>query len=298
MRPFLKTTSHLFEKSSLLSSVKGRAFSSSTQAASVILVERRSKEKTSPSGGVGLITLNRPKALNALNSQLVSEINAACKAFDSDASVGAIVLTGSERAFAAGADIKEMATKSFSDAYTSNMFADWADIAKIRKPIIAAVSGFALGGGCELAMTCDVIYAGEGAIFGQPEVLLGTIPGCGGTQRLVRAVGKSKAMEMILSGDYKMNAQEALSFGLVARVVPGSHSQLVDSAVDLGLRIAGLGHVSVAMAKEAVNASDETSLAEGLRLERRLFHSTFATADQKEGMAAFISKRPAAFKNL
>ena len=265
---------------------------------SVILVERRAKEKTSSSGGVGLITLNRPKALNALNSQLVSEINAACRAFDADASVGAIVLTGSERAFAAGADIKEMATKSFSDAYVSNMFADWADIAKIRKPVIAAVSGFALGGGCELAMTCDIIYAGEGAIFGQPEVLLGTIPGCGGTQRLVRAVGKSKAMEMILSGDYKMNAQEALSFGLVAKVVPGTHAQLVDSAVDLGLRIAGLGHVSVAMAKEAVNAADETSLAEGLRLERRLFHSTFATIDQKEGMAAFISKRAAVFKNL
>ena len=294
----LRTTSRFLTFSSLkLKSHAQRSFSTQ-QSSSVILVERRAKEKTSPSGGVGLITLNRPKALNALNSQLVSEITAACRAFDKDESVGAIVLTGSERAFAAGADIKEMATKSFSDAYISNMFADWADIATIRKPVIAAVSGFALGGGCELAMTCDIIYAGEGAIFGQPEVLLGTIPGCGGTQRLVRAVGKSKAMEMILSGDYKMNAQEALSFGLVAKVVSGTHSQLVDSAVDLGLRIAGLGHVSVAMAKEAVNAADETSLAEGLRLERRLFHSTFATVDQKEGMAAFIAKRSAVFKNM
>jgi enoyl-CoA hydratase len=254
-----------------------------------LLVETRER--------VGLITLNRPKALNALNSQLVAAIVAQLRAFDADASVGAVVLTGSERAFAAGADIKEMAPRSYADVAASDMFAEWADVARTRKPVVAAVSGLALGGGCELAMMCDVILAGEGAVFGQPEVLLGTIPGCGGTQRLVRAVGKSKAMERILSGDYKMGAAEAAQRGLVSRVVPGGHAKLVEAAVELALKMASLSHLAVASAKEAVNAAFEASQAEGLRLERRLFHASFATADQKEGMAAFIAKRPAAWKN-
>ena len=276
--------------------------SASTRAPELILVERRAAPPSKSGGagpahgGVGLVTLNRAKALNALNSQLVAEIVAALRAFDADASVGAVVLTGSERAFAAGADIKEMAPRSFAECRATDMFAEWADVARARKPIVAAVNGFALGGGCELAMMCDVIYAGETAVFGQPEVLLGTIPGCGGTQRLVRAVGKSKAMEMVLSGDYRMSAQEALACGLVSRVLPPG-APVVDAALALAHRMAALSHLAVGMAKEAVNAAFESSLAEGVRLERRFFHATFATRDQKEGMAAFQEKRAAAFKN-
>lgn len=255
-----------------------RAFSAA--AYQVILTEKR--------GAVGVITLNRPKALNALNGQLIAEINAAAKAYDADPSVGAIVLTGSERAFAAGADIKEMATKTYVECYANNMFSEWADLTKIRKPTIAAVNGFALGGGCELAMMCDILVAGDGAKFGQPEVKIGTIPGCGGTQRLLRAVGKSKAMEMVLTGE-PITAQEALDSGLVARVYPAA--KLVDEAVAMAAKIAALSKPVICMAKEATNAAYELTLAEGVRFERRLFHSTFATADQKEGMSAFVEKR-------
>jgi len=203
------------------------------------------------------------------------------------------VLTGSERAFAAGADIKEMATRSFSEVFGGNMFSEWAALTRISKPTIAAVDGYALGGGCELAMMCDIIIAGAGAQFGQPEVTIGTIPGCGGTQRLVRAVGKSRAMEMVLSGE-RLSAADALAAGLVSRVVPAGASTL-DAAVALGAKIAAHSKPIIAMAKEAVNASYESSLAEGVRFERRLFHATFATADQKEGMAAFVEKRKPAF---
>lgn len=219
---------------------------------------------------------------------------AAARAFDGDSTVGAIVLTGSDKAFAAGADIKEMASKEFIEVYWKNMFAEWADLAKTIKPTIAAVNGFALGGGCELAMMCDIIVAGENAQFGQPEVVLGTIPGCGGTQRLIRAVGKSKAMELVLTGD-RMGAAEALSFGLVAKVVPTDKT--VETALAMGEKIAAHSKPVIAMAKETVNAAYELSLAEGLRFERRIFHATFATADQKEGMAAFVQKRKPAFKD-
>lgn len=249
---------------------------------------------TETRGKVGLITLNRPKALNALNDQLISEITAAAKAFDAHAGVGAIVLTGSERAFAAGADIKQMASQTFPNTYSSNMLGQWADLTKISKPVIAAVNGYALGGGCELAMMCDIIIAGDKAQFGLPEVTLGTIPGCGGTQRLVRAVGKSKAMEMILTAE-RMPAEEMLRFGLVAKVVPAD--KLVEAAVEMGAKIACFSKPIIGMAKEAVNASYEMSLAEGVRFERRLFHSTFATQDQKEGMAAFAEKRKPVFKD-
>lgn len=239
-------------------------------------------------GRVAVLTLHRPKALNALNAALIKELNAAAGAADSDPSVGAIVITGSEKAFAAGADIKEMAGVTLVEAYGSNMFADWAGLTALRKPTIAAVNGFALGGGCELAMMCDVIIAGETAQFGQPEVTIGTIPGCGGTQRLIRAVGKAKAMAMVLSGD-RITAAQAESAGLVAQVVPAAST--ITTAVALGERIAGHSQVVVAMAKEAVNAAEEMTLAEGVRFERRLFHASFGLADQKEGMRAFVEKR-------
>lgn len=226
---------------------------------------------------------------------MVSEINAAAAAFDADKSIGAIVLTGSDRAFAAGADIKEMASVTFPSVYTANMFVHWADLTKIRKPVIAAVNGFALGGGCELAMMCDIIVAGETAVFGQPEVTIGTIPGCGGTQRLIRAVGKSKAMEMVLTGDYKMNAAEAKERGLVSRVVPAANT--LAEAIELATKIADRSQPAIALAKEATNAAYESSLAEGVRFERRLFHATFATLDQKEGMAAFTQKRAPVWKH-
>ncbi|EGZ20232.1 hypothetical protein PHYSODRAFT_285389 [Phytophthora sojae] len=246
-------------------------------------------------GKVAIITLNRPKALNALCSPLIEELNGAAHAFDADPSIGAIVITGSgSKAFAAGADIKEMATKTFVDAYKSNMFANWGDITKVSKPVIAAVNGYALGGGCELAMLCDLIIAGDSAKFGQPEITLGTIPGCGGTQRLIRAVGKSKAMEMILTGNM-IDAQQAERDGLVARVVPAD--QLLDEALKTANKIASFSQPVVKMAKEAVNAAYEQSLQEGLKYESRLFWSSFATKDQKEGMAAFVEKRKADFKD-
>jgi enoyl-CoA hydratase len=249
-----------------------------------ILVERR--------GAVALVTLNRPKALNALNAQLVAELDRALTEVDGDDALACAVLTGSEKAFAAGADIKEMAGKDFADAFASDFIAPWARIAQHKKPVIAAVAGYALGGGCELAMMCDIILAADTARFGQPEINLGTIPGAGGTQRLTRLVGKSKAMEMVLTGRM-MDAQEAERSGLVARVVPAA--DLVDEAVRLGEAIASKSRPIVQMAKDAVNAAYETTLAEGIRVERRLFYATFATEDRREGMAAFAEKRSPGF---
>jgi enoyl-CoA hydratase/carnithine racemase len=237
---------------------------------------------------VGVITLDRPKALNALCEELIEEINTVTKAMDEDDGVGAIVITGSERAFAAGADIKQMAERPFSEVSGKNMFAPWADLAGRRKPTIAAVNGFALGGGCELAMMCDMIIAGDNAKFGQPEILIGTIPGCGGTQRLVRSIGKSKAMYMCLTGEM-MTAQDMEKAGLVAKVVP--KEETVAEALKAAAKIASLSRPVVASCKEAVNAAYETTLAQGVLFERRLFHATFATKDQKEGMAAFMAKR-------
>jgi enoyl-CoA hydratase len=250
---------------------------------------------TETRGRVGLITLNRPKALNALCDQLMDELGQALRAMDADAAIGAIVVTGSEKAFAAGADIKEMKDRTFPAICEDDFIGKrWETVLTIRKPVIAAVAGFALGGGCELAMMCDLILAADNARFGQPEINLGVIPGAGGTQRLTRAIGKSKAMEMILSGRM-MDAAEAERSNLVARVVPAA--ELVAEAVKLGEKIASLSAPSVAMAKEAVNAAYETTLREGVRLERRLFQSLFATEDQKEGMAAFAEKRAAQFRH-
>jgi enoyl-CoA hydratase len=251
-----------------------------------ILVETRDR--------VGLIRLNRPQALNALNEGLKDELLDAVERFDTDSNIGCLVITGSEKAFAAGADIKEMAGKSYFDVFANDFAADYERLSRVRKPIIAAVAGFALGGGCELAMMCDIIIAADTARFGQPEIKLGVIPGMGGTQRLIRAVGKSKAMDLILSGRM-MDAQEAERSGLVARVVPAA--SLMDETMKLAATIASLSLPSVLAAKEAVNRALETSLSEGLRFERRIFHGLFATEDQKEGMTAFIAKRPAQFKN-
>ncbi len=245
-------------------------------------------------GAVGLITLNRPQALNALNSAVLKELLQAYEAFQADDAVGAVVLTGSERAFAAGADIKEMQPLSYVDVYSRDLMSGWDDVAKVRKPVIAAVSGFALGGGCELAMMCDIIIASETAKFGQPEITLGVIPGMGGSQRLTRAVGRYKAMDLILTGRM-MDAAEAERAGLVSRVV--APERLLDEALEAAAKIASLSLPSVLMAKEAVNRALETTLEEGLRFERRLFHSLFSTEDQKEGMTAFIEKRKPAFKN-
>jgi enoyl-CoA hydratase len=244
-------------------------------------------------GRVGLIRLNRPQALNALNQGLIDELNAALSAFEKDAGIGALVLTGSEKAFAAGADIKEMRPKSYMDAYLEDFLTSWEGISRLRKPIVAAVAGFALGGGCELAMMCDFILAADTAKFGQPEIKLGIIPGAGGTQRLTRFVGKSKAMEMCLTGRM-MDAAEAERAGLVSRVIAAD--KLLEEALKTAAAIAALSLPSVMIAKECVNRAYETTLSEGVRFERRVFHSLFATEDQKEGMGAFIEKRPPAFK--
>ena len=250
---------------------------------------------TETRGNVALITLNRPKALNALSSPLMAELGEALLEADANAEIGCIVVTGSEKAFAAGADIKEMQSKSFADAYGEDFItAGWETILQVRKPVIAAVAGYALGGGCELAMMCDFIIAADTAKFGQPEINLGVIPGAGGSQRLTRFVGKSKAMDMVLTGR-NMDAQEAERSGLVSRIVPAA--DLLDEAIKVAGRIADLSMPSVMMAKEAVNRSYETTLSEGIRFERRLFHSLFATEDQKEGMAAFVEKRQPVFKN-
>ena len=242
---------------------------------------------------VGIITLNRPKQLNALNDQLMDELGAALKAFDADERIGCMILTGSEKAFAAGADIGAMAHYSFADVYKADYITrNWEQIRTVRKPVIAAVSGFALGGGCELAMMCDFIIAADNARFGQPEIKLGIIPGAGGTQRLPRAVGKAKAMDLALTGRM-MDAAEAERAGLVSRVVP--LAQLMDEALAAALMICDYGQTSVMAAKEAVNRAYEGTLADGLMFERRLFHALFATSDQKEGMDAFVNKRKAVF---
>jgi len=246
-------------------------------------------------GAVGVITLNRPKALNALNQELLGELADALESFDADTAVRAIIITGSERAFAAGADIKEMAAMSYMDMYIANFFVTASErITAIRKPMIAAVSGYALGGGCELAMMCDFIIAADTAKFGQPEVTLGVIPGMGGSQRLTRLVGKSKAMDMFLTGR-SMDAVEAERAGLVARVVPAA--ELIAEAMKVAAKIAEYSLPVLMMTKETVNRAYETMLAEGIRIEQRMFHATFATEDQKEGMAAFAEKRKPEFKD-
>jgi enoyl-CoA hydratase len=252
-----------------------------------ILVERRD--------AVGIVTLNRPQALNALNAALIAELGAAFDELESDPAIGAIVLTGNDKAFAAGADIKEMADKTYIQAYAEDFITQgWERVAQCRKPVIAAVGGVALGGGCEVAMMCDIVIASETARFGQPEINLGTMPGAGGTQRLPRFIGKAKAMDLCLTGRM-MDAAEAERAGLVSRVV--APDKLMEEAVAVAERISRMSRPIAMMVKEAVNRAFETTLAEGVRFERRLFHSTFATEDQKEGMAAFVAKRNPAFKN-
>ncbi|MFC4279061.1 enoyl-CoA hydratase [Achromobacter aloeverae] len=254
---------------------------------SLVLVETR--------GRVGLLTLNRPKALNALNDALMDELGSALLAFEQDDGIGAIVITGSEKAFAAGADIGAMKDWSYMDVYRSDYITrNWETLKRVRKPVIAAVGGYALGGGCELAMMCDLLIAADSAKFGQPEIKLGVIPGAGGTQRLPRAVGKAKAMDLILTGRM-MGAEEAERAGLVSRVVPAA--KLLDEAIEVATVIASMSLASVMMAKESVNRAFEGSLNEGLLFERRVFHSLFGTEDQKEGMTAFVEKREARFKH-
>ena len=246
-------------------------------------------------GKVGIVTLNRPKQLNALNDALMDELGSALKAFDADPAIGCMVITGSEKAFAAGADIGAMASYSFADVYKNDYITrNWEAIRSIRKPVIAAVSGFALGGGCELAMMCDFIIAADNARFGQPEIKLGVIPGAGGTQRLPRAVGKAKAMDMALTGRM-MDAVEAERAGLVSRVVP--LDKLMDEALGAALVISDFSHMATMAAKESVNRAFEGSLADGVMFERRMFHALFATQDQKEGMDAFVNKRKAVFQH-
>ncbi|MDF2811878.1 MAG: enoyl-CoA hydratase [Microvirga sp.] len=245
-------------------------------------------------GMVGLVTLNRPQALNALNSTLLTEVNRALDEFEADRNVGCIVITGSEKAFAAGADIKEMSELSYPDTYVDDFFAGWDRVASRRKPMIAAVAGFALGGGCEFAMMCDFIIAADTAKFGQPEIKLGVMPGMGGTQRLTRLIGRAKAMDMCLTGRM-MGAEEAERSGLVARIVPAA--DLVADAIKTAETIASMSRPAVMMTKESVHRADETSLAEGVRFERRVFHAMFGTDDQREGMKAFIEKRAPQFKS-
>lgn len=245
-------------------------------------------------GRVGLVTLNRPKALNALFNPLIADLLGALTHLDNDSTIGAMVLTGSDKAFAAGADIKQMQNRKFAENFSENFLGHWGDICKIRKPIIAAVNGYALGGGCELAMMCDIIYAGDKAKFGQPEITIGTIPGAGGTQRLTRIVGKSLAMEMNLSG-VPISAAEAKEAGLVSKVYAAE--EVVDKAIGTADKIASHSKLIVQMCKQATNAAYETTLTEGLATEKRLFHATFATHDRKEGMTAFVEKRKPEWKD-
>lgn len=249
-------------------------------------------EKTGEKKNVALITLNRPKALNALCKGLMTEVAQALQTMEKDKAIGAIVITGSEKAFAAGADIKEMQNNTYAQCILGNFLNDWTSVARTQKPVIAAVNGYALGGGCELAMMCDIIYAGDKAKFGQPEIAIGTIPGAGGTQRLTRVVGKSKAMEICLTGNM-ITAQEAEKMGLVSKVVPAD--QLVAETVKLAEKISSHSPLIVQLCKEAVNTAYETTLNEGLKFERRHFHATFSTKDRKEGMTAFVEKRPPNF---
>jgi enoyl-CoA hydratase len=256
------------------------------QTYETILIERDAR--------VGMITLNRPQALNALNSQVMNEVTSAAAAFDDDPGIGAIIITGSAKAFAAGADIKEMTGLTFADAFGADFFAPWAKLAAVRTPTIAAVAGHALGGGCELAMMCDLLIAADTAKFGQPEIKLGVLPGMGGSQRLTRAIGKAKAMDLILTGR-TIDAAEAERSGLVSRVVPAD--DLITEAKAVATVISQMSRSAARMAKEAVNRSFESTLSEGLLYERRLFHSTFATEDQSEGMSAFVEKRPPNFSH-
>ncbi len=250
---------------------------------------------TETRGKVGLITLNRPKVLNALSSEVMDELGAAIDAYEGDSDIGAIVITGNEKAFAAGADISQMKDNTFADAYMGNFISrNWERVTECRKPVIAAVAGYALGGGCELAMMCDFIIAGDNAQFGQPEILLGIIPGAGGTQRLTRAVGKSKAMDMCLTGR-RMDAEEAERSGLVSRVFPAD--ELVDKTVEIAQGIAEFSQVAASMVTETVDRAYELTLSEGILFERRAFHSMFSTNDQKEGMAAFVEKRKPTWQN-
>ncbi|KAK3868938.1 hypothetical protein Pcinc_025716 [Petrolisthes cinctipes] len=260
-----------------------RNYASSAPSYKYVLAEKKGE-----GGCVGLVTLNRPKALNALCGELMEDLKYALLELEADPTVAAIVLTGSEKAFAAGADIKEMQHKGFVDCYAGSFLQGWDALTRIRKPVIAAVNGYALGGGCEVAMMCDIILAGEKAKFGQPEISIGTIPGAGGTQRLTKAIGKSRAMQMCITGD-PINAQQASEWGLVSSVHPPD--QLVNEAIKLGERIGNHSKVIVSMAKASVNKSYETSLAEGLQFEKNLFYGTFATKDQTEGMTAFVEKR-------
>jgi enoyl-CoA hydratase len=245
-------------------------------------------EKVGEKGNVGLITLNRPKALNALCNGLMAEVTEALNHFETDVGIGAIVITGSEKAFAAGADIKEMQNNTYPSCIKTNFISKWSRIAQSQKPIIAAVNGYALGGGCELAMMCDIIYAGDKAKFGQPEIAIGTIPGAGGTQRLTRVIGKSKAMEMCLTGNM-INAEEAEKAGLVSKIFPAD--KLLAEAIKLGEKISSHSPLIVQLCKESVNQAYETTLQSGLQFERRTFHATFSTSDRKEGMTAFVEKR-------
>ncbi|KAG5307998.1 ECHM protein, partial [Acromyrmex insinuator] len=281
--------SHAARKSQQFAVPVFRYYSSQTGNYEFLKLETAGEKKN-----VGVITLNRPKVLNALCDQLMNEISQALEHFNLDSSIAAIVLTGSEKAFAAGADIKEMKDNSYASNLKLNFIADWNVVAKSRKPIIAAVNGYALGGGNELAMMCDIIYAGDKAKFSQPEIAIGTIPGAGGTQRLTRVIGKSKAMEMILTGNM-ISAEEAEKSGLVSKVLPAD--KVVEEAVKLGEKIASHSQLIVAIAKEAVNAAYETTLQQGLLFEQRLFHSTFSLADRKEGMAAFLEKRSPRYTN-
>ena len=247
--------------------------------------------KSEKKDGVGIITLNRPESLNALNTPLVKEIASAVDDFEADENIGCLLITGSEKAFAAGADIKEMQPKTFVDAYKEDFITrDWERLSRCRKPVVAAVSGYALGGGCELAMMCDIIIAADTAKFGQPEIKLGTLPGAGGTQRLARFIGKAKTMDLCLTGRM-MSADEAERSGLIARVVPINN--LLDDAIDTAKTIAEMSHMATMVTKESINRAYETTLSEGIRFERRMFHASFATEDQKEGMAAFAEKRKA-----
>ncbi|KAH9485229.1 Enoyl-CoA hydratase, mitochondrial [Psilocybe cubensis] len=262
-------------------------FMSSQRSYEYILVSR-------PEPAVVLVTLNRPKSLNALSSPLFAELNQALEEADKDDSVSAMVLTGSEKAFAAGADIKEMKDKQYADVYKNKFLEDWGKINQLRKPLIAAVSGYALGGGCELALMCDIILASPTAKFGQPEINLGVIPGGGGSQRLIHAIGKSRTMELVLTGRM-FSAQEASQWGMVSRVVGEGEGEVVKEAITMAKEIASKSQIAVQAGKEVVNAAYEMTLAEGLRFERRIFHGLFATNDQKEGMAAFAEKRKANF---
>jgi len=259
----------------------------STGQYEMILVDKRGEKKN-----VGVITLNRPKALNALNDQLMTELGSAIAGFGEDTQVGAVVITGGEKVFAAGADIKQMANQKYSDVLYKGLLSHWEKVTGAKKPLIAAVNGYALGGGCELAMMCDIIYAGDKAKFGQPEVLIGVIPGAGGTQRLTKAVGKSRAMEMCLTG-VQVTAQEAEHWGLVSRVFPAA--EVINEAVKIGEKISSLPKISVAICKEAINTSFEATLHEGMHVEKRLFHALFGTDDRAEGMKAFMEKRPPNF---